>query len=162
MERPEDPAPAGDGLLATAGWFVGGAVVTAPFSASLALLAKHADWREVLTVGMIVPSFTWLVQLTASAVGLPARERRLYWGELGRVCFWGSVALLPAAGLNVALAAPPGWVSAANVLASVTLMAAMLLRRCRPHGIHPLWPASWVATITVNMAIFLYASRNWW
>jgi len=52
----------------------------------LAALASHAGLVEVLTVGMLVPCFTWIVQLGASGLVLPAAERRLYWGDLGRIC----------------------------------------------------------------------------
>ncbi len=65
---PEYPYPA------TARWFFGGALVTAVFSGSLAVLATEVGLPEVLIVGMLVPSFTWVVQLSAAAVGLPPRS----------------------------------------------------------------------------------------
>jgi len=156
----EDPAGYSD--LATAGWFISGAVVTAIFSGSLAPAATNAELREVLLVGMLVPSFTWVVQATASAVAFPSALRRLYWGDLGRICLLGSIALLPAAIINLCLPPAPLWISAANVLASVVLMAAALFRLTRPHGISPAWPISWCLTITVNMCLFVRASWNWW
>lgn len=55
---------------ATTGWFFAGAIVTAVFSSSLAMLAENAGLGEVLFVGMLVPSFTWIVQMTASAIGM--------------------------------------------------------------------------------------------
>ena len=49
--------------------------------ASLAALASHADLAEVLTVGMLVPCFTWVVQLGASAFALPPANRRALLGR---------------------------------------------------------------------------------
>ena len=147
---------------ATAGWFIAGAIVTAPFSGSLAMLAQNAELGEVLFVGMLVPSFTWVVQLTASAIGLSSKLRRVYWGELGRVCLLGSVALLPAAIINLCFSQTPLWVSGVNVLTSVAIMGATLYRRTTRLGITPGWAISWVFTITVNMDLFMWASRRWW
>ncbi len=147
---------------ATAGWFIAGAVVTAPFSGSLFMLAENAELGEVFFVGMLVPSFTWVVQMTASAIGMPSQLRRVYWGELGRVCLLGSVALLPAAIINLCWAHAPLWVSEVNVLASVAIMSVALYRRTARHGIAPGWPISWLFTITVNMDLFMWASRRWW
>ena len=154
--------PSGDSYAAIAGWFLAGGAVTAVFSGSLAALTARASLAEVLLVGMLVPCFTWVVQLGASTVALPAGTRRLYWGDLGRVCLLGSVALLPAGLANLALPHVPPWVSAANVLASVALMAAALFRLSARHGIAPGWPISWCLTITVNMMLFLWSSRAWW
>ena len=44
---------------------------TLVFAGSLAAMARNAELAEVLMVGMIVPSFTWVVQITASGIGLP-------------------------------------------------------------------------------------------
>jgi len=154
--------PAGYSYAATAGWFLAGAAVTAAFSGSLAALAANAGPTEVLGVGMLVPCFTWVVQLGASGVALPAVPRRLYWGDLGRICLLGSVALLPAAVANLFVARTPLWLSAGNVLASVALMGVTLFRRSARHGIPSGWPISWCLTITVNMMLFLWASRGWW
>jgi hypothetical protein len=153
--------PPGYSYPATAAWFIAGGVVTAAFSASLALLTT-TPLAEVLAVGMIVPCFTWVVQAGASAIALPAERRQLYWGDLGRICLLGSVALLPAAAGNLVMSHPPRAISAANVLASVAIMAADLFRRSRRHGIAIGWPISWCLTITVNMMLFLWASWHWW
>src|SRR5262249_55548737 len=150
--------PAGYSYAATAGWFAAGAVVTAAFSGSLAALATNAGLAEVLFVGMLVPSFTWAVQLSTSGIALAAGQRRLYWGDLGRVCLLGSVALLPAAVANLCLSRAPLWLSAGNVLASVALMGVALFRLSARHGIPPGWPLSWCLTITVNMMLFFWSS----
>jgi hypothetical protein len=142
--------------------FLLGGIVTAAFSGSLVMLAKHAGLTEVLAVGMVVPSFTWVVQLSASALGLGPTTRRLYWGDLGHVCLLGSLALLPAAVVNLAMPGAPLWISAVNVLASVAFMAAELFRQTRRHGIAVGWPISWCLTITLNMAIFVWSSWKWW
>jgi len=146
----------------TAIWFTLGAAVTAVFSGSLAVPAVNAPVTGVLAVGMVVPSFTWLVQLSASGLCLGRLQRQLYWGDLGRVCMLGSVALLPAAAVNLLVPGPPLWVSAANVLMSVAIMAGDLFRRSAKHGIPLLWPISWCLTIALNMALFLWSSRSWW
>jgi hypothetical protein len=154
--------PSGYSYAATAGWFLAGGAVTAVFSGSLARLTSKADLAEVLAVGMIVPCFTWVVQLAASAAAMNSDRRRIYWDDLGRICLLGSVALLPAALANLALAEPPRWASVVNVLLSVVLMAVDLFRRSWRHGTHPAWPASWCLTITVNMLLFLWSSWSWW
>ena len=154
--------PPGYSYSMTAAWFLAGGFVTAAFSGSLAVLAVNVRWTEVLAVGMIVPCFTWVVQGGASMLLLPRVPRQIYHGDLGRICLWGSVALLPGALLNFALPQPPLWLSAANVLASVTLMAVDLFRRCAAHRLPWWWPASWLVTICVNMTLFYLASRHWW
>lgn len=154
--------PSGYSYSITAAWFAAGAIVTAVFSGSLAALTSNVGFLEVLAIGMIVPSFTWVVQLIASFILLNAAARRLYHGDLGRVCLVGSVALIPAALVNLCLAHAPPWLSAANVLISVVCMAADLFRRSAAHGISSWWPASWCVTIAINMALFLWMSRNWW
>jgi hypothetical protein len=160
-DQPPD-IPAGYSYAATVAWFAAGGLVTAAFSGSLAALAANAGLTEVLAVGMLVPCFTWVVQLSASGIAMPAALRRLYWGDLGRVCLLGSFALLPAAVVNLCLPGSSGWLSAANVLASVALMGAALFRLSALHRIAPGWPISWCLTITVNMLIFLWASSKWW
>jgi len=162
MEGQPGITPAGYSYAATAGWFGAGGAVTAVFSGSLAALATNAELAEVLIVGMLVPSFTWVVQMTASAIGLPSALRRLYWGDLGRVCMIGSVALLPAAIVNLCLPQAPLWLSAGNVLISVAIMGAELFRRSSRHGIASGWPISWCLTITVNMGLFVWSSWGWW
>ena len=126
------------------------------------MLAHNAQLGEVLFVGMLVPSFTWVVQLTASAIGMNSQRRRIYLGELGRVCLLGSVALLPAAIFNLCMSQPPFWISGLNVLISVTIMGTMLYRRTTRIGIASVWPISWLFTILVNIDLFVWASRKWW
>ena len=158
----EYPIPAAESLAATITRFVASGIVTSIFSSSLAMLAQNAGLREVLCVGMVVPSFTWVVQICASAGLMHRADRSLYWNELGRVCLLGSIALLPAAIVNLCLPQAPLWVSAANVLASVAIMGVTLFRRSTRLDIAPVWPISWALTITVNMALFVWASRTWW
>lgn len=142
--------------------FAAGGVVTAFFSASLFRHAVNATFAEVLATGMIVPSFTWVVQLSTSGLLLPASTRDRYWNDLGHICFWGSVALLPAAIIN-ALNLPHGlFLSALNVLVSVLLMAGMLFYRTRDNPISWRWPLGWCCTIALNMAIFVMVSWHWW
>lgn len=154
--------PPGYSYAATAILFLLGGLVTAVFSGSLVKIAKHADFPEVLLTGMVIPTFTWAVQLTASGLLLSAPARRLYWGDLGRICLLGSFALLPAGILNLVAPGSSWWWSSGNVLLSVVIMAADLFRRCAGHGIPWGWPASWCATISVNMTLFYLASRHWW
>ena len=148
-------------MLGTASWFVAGGVVTALFSGSLVALTARAGWVTVFSVGMIVPCFTWVVQLTASGIGLGGTRRRTYWRDLGLTCFLGSVALVPAALVNLVLPFPPRWVSVANILVSVVLMAVYLWRRTRRQGLAIGWPISWCLTICANMLLFLWASWDW-
>jgi len=149
-------------LFGTACYFLAGGLVTAVFSGSLAMLTPRTGFMEVLTVGMVVPSFTWVVQLAASGLLLTGAMRGCYWGDLARICLAGSVALLPSAIVNLLVSQPPFWPSIAGVLLSVVWMAADLFRRCRAHGIATRWPISWCLTISLNIAIFLWTSRNWW
>lgn len=147
-----------------------GALVTGVFSGSLAWLTTQAQWEEVLLIGMIVPTFTWLVQLTAAAVLLPAHQRDRYWAHLGWICLLGSFVLLPVGLVNL-VSIPDGrfltvaglriW-SAAGVLASVAIMAAALFRLTRRDGIPDFWPISWCITITINMTLFVLSSWHWW
>jgi hypothetical protein len=162
MIRTIDSLFQGYSFAATAFWFIAGGVVTAIFSGSLALLAPNADLSEVLAVGMIVPSFTWAVQISAAAILLTAELRRFYWGDLGRICLLGSFALLPAAIANLLVPRMPLWCSIANVLVSVTVMALALFRLSKQHGISIAWPISWCLTIATNMLLFVWASRGWW
>lgn len=146
----------------TALLFLGGAAVTAIFSGSLMRLTERVGWVEVIVVGMVVPCFTWFVQLGASGVLLAGRDRANYWRELGWACFWGSCALVPMGIANIVDPETPRLLSAANVLASVALMTIYLFRTVPAHGLSPLWPASFLATITVNMCLFLLSSWHWW
>ena len=162
MDKERTDSPDGYSLLATAGWFAAGGAVTSVFSGSLAALTSRAGIVEVLTVGMVVPTFTWAVQLAASGIFMSAGQRRLYWGDLGRVCLLGSFALLPAAIVNLTIQEAPRWVTAANVLVSVVLMGGYLFHRSKRHGTAWGWPLSWCLTITVNMMLFLLTSWWWW
>lgn len=148
--------------VATLALFIAGGVVTALFSGSLDVPAVNAGLLEVLGIGMIVPSFTWLVQMSSSLLTMPALLRRRYWFALGRACLIGSVALLPAAIANLTVANLSPWWSAANVLLCVAAMAVDLFRQCPQAGISRGWPASWLATITINMSLFAWFSRMWW
>lgn len=162
MREHDDNLPTGYSYIATGRRFLAGAAVTAIFSGSLAVLTKKVGLTEVLITGMIVPSFTWMVQLSAALIGLPKTQRRYYCGDLGRVCVIGSVALLPAAYANLSLPSPAGWRSVVNVLLSVTLMGLSLFRLSARHEIDPRWSAGWCLTICVNMGLFLWASWHWW
>jgi len=149
-------------VLQTALLFLSGGLVTAVFSGSLFVLARDVSLTEVLVVGMIVPSFTWVVQCIASALLLPAAMRDRYWRDLGWICLLGSVALLPAAVVNFTMDQPDLRVSIANVLASVSIMGLDLFRRTKADGTPRGWPVAWCLTISLNMAIFAYSSRHWW
>lgn len=145
-----------------AGWFLLGGLVTAPFSLSLSTHAVNAGFGEVALTGMIVPCFTWVVQFTLVMVCLPFPVRQHYVAELGRVCFWGSVALLPGAIINF-LQLPHGLLgSVVNVLGSVCLMAWLLFRAAKRLEISTIWPISWCLTIAVNMGLFVASSWHWW
>jgi hypothetical protein len=146
----------------TAVLFLVGGVVTAVFSASLDVPAVNAGMAEVLGIGMLVPSFTWLVQMSASLLTMPPVMRRQYWYALGRACAIGSFALLPAAIANLTIAGLSPWYSAANVLVCVAVMAIDVFRQCRHAGIGIGWPTSWLCTITLNMSLFAWSSRMWW
>lgn len=132
-------------------------IVTAAFSASLKVFFIEASWGEVLSKGLLIPCFTWSVQLILSASGLRGERRRVYWGQLGVVCLIGSVALLPAALYNLTASRPLATVSVLSVLASVVLMASSLYLWLRRRGFHGLWSASWILLILVNMSLYLYS-----
>jgi hypothetical protein len=152
----------GNSYWLSAAWFMAGGLLTAAFSGSLVRLTTKAGFAEVLAVGMLVPSFTWVVQLGLATIGLAGKARRVYVGALARVCLLGSFALLPAAIVNWCAANPPGWISVTNVLLSAALMGGELFRRTARSGLSPAWPTSWCLTISLNMALFLFASRAWW
>jgi hypothetical protein len=116
----------------------------------------------VILTGMIVPCFTWFVQLSASGLLLNGRDRAMYWRELGWACFWGSCALVPMGIANIVDPETPRLLSAANVLASVAVMAIYLFLKVPQLGLSRLWPASFVVTICVNMCLFLASSWHWW
>jgi hypothetical protein len=135
--------------------FIGSFLVTAVFSASLKVFFESVSWREVLTKGLVIPCFTWTIQLLLSAIFLDGRSRLRYWDRLGWVCLIGSIALLPAAFYNFLTAQPWVWLSIANVLASVVLMAITLHQLLRRDGFRRHWTLSWVALIVINMSLYL-------
>lgn len=132
-------------------------VVTAVFSASLKVFFPDASWAEVLSKGLLIPCFTWSVQLILSAAYLSGERRLDYWMQLGAVCLIGSAALLPAAVYNLTASSPRPSVSVASVLASVILMASSLHLRLRRRGFSGRWAAGWVLLIIVNMSLYLYS-----
>ena len=135
--------------------FIGSFLVTAVFSASLKVFFQAVSWREVLIKGLLIPCFTWTVQLVLSAAFLDGRSRLRYWNRLGWVCLIGSIALLPAAFYNLLTVHPLVWMSIANVLASVVLMALTLHVLLRRDGFHWRWTLSWVVLIVINMTLYL-------
>jgi hypothetical protein len=135
--------------------FVGSFLVTAVFSASLKVFFQAVEWREVLLKGLLIPCFTWTVQLLLSAAFLDRQSRLKYWNRLGWVCLIGSVALLPAAFYNYLTALPWVWISIVNVLVSVVLMAITLHLLLRRAGFRWLWTLSWVVLIAINMSLYL-------
>jgi hypothetical protein len=142
--------------------FLLGGAVTAVFSGSLDFPAANVGFLEVIALGMLVPSFTWIVQLSSSLLTMPSIPRNRYWAALGRACAIGSFALLPAAIANLTIAGISPMYSAINVIASVVAMAWDLFRQCRIAGIAMGWPVSWCLTISLNMSIFVWSSRAWW
>jgi len=137
--------------------FVASFLVTAVFSSSLKVFFNEVPWSEVLTKGLLIPSFTWSVQLIASFVLLSSERRLVYWTQLGWVCLIGSFALLPAAFYNFASSKPLVMISVANVLASVVLMLVMLSYMLRRRAFHWGWAISFLFVIVVNMSLYLYS-----
>ena len=135
--------------------FVGSFLVTAVFSASLKVFFQAVAWREVLLKGLLIPCFTWTVQLLLSAAFLDRQSRLKYWNRLGWVCLIGSVALLPAAFYNYLTVQPRVWISIVNVLVSVVLMAITLHLLLRRAGFRWFWTLSWVVLIAINMSLYL-------
>jgi len=135
--------------------FIGSFLATAVFSASLKVFFQEVSWREVLIKGLLIPCFTWSVQLLLSAAFLKTQDRLTYWNRLGWVCLIGSIALLPAAFYNLRSASPWVWISIANVLASVAIMAVTLHLLLRRAGFRRLWTLSWVVLIVINMSVYL-------
>jgi len=137
--------------------FVLSFLVTAVFSVSLrTFFAADAMTRD-LSKGLIIPFFTWTVQLILSAFLLRGEERIFYWTQLGIICLVGSIALLPAAFYNFAVADPSPVVSIASVLLCVALMCVTLYFRLKPRGYSLLWTLGWTATIIVNMSLYAYS-----
>ena len=135
--------------------FIGSFLVTAVFSASLKVFFQAVSWREVLIKGLLIPCFTWTIQLLVSAAFLDERSRLRYWNRLGWVCLIGSIALLPAAFYNTQTTQPWVWMSIANVLLSVVLMAITLHTLLRRDGFRWHWTLSWVVLIVINMSLYL-------
>ena len=135
--------------------FIASFLVTAVFSASLKVFFHAVSWREVLIKGLLIPCFTWTIQLLLSAVFLDGKSRLRYWTVLGWVCLIGSIALLPAAFYNFQTAQPSVWISIANVLVSVLLMAITLHALLRRDGFRWQWTLSWVVLIVINMSLYL-------
>jgi hypothetical protein len=135
--------------------FIGSFLVTAVFSASLKAFFQNVSWREVLIKGLLIPCFTWTIQLLLSAVFLDGKSRLRYWNRLGWVCLIGSFALLPAAFYNFLTVQPWVWISIINVLASVILMAITLHTLLRRDGFRRLWTVSWLVLIVINMSLYL-------
>ena len=148
------PAPS---LVRIAVLFALSFAVTAIFSASLKVFFAAESWGEVLVKGLLIPCFTWAVQLILSAIYLRGGRRLVYWEQLGAVCLAGSAALLPAAAYNFAADSPRPEVSALNVAASVVLMGVILHGRVRARGFGARWAASWIALVCLNMSLYLYS-----
>ena len=151
-----------DAWSASALRFILGGLATAVFSSSLVRLSAQAPLSEVFATGMVVPSFTWAVQLAAAALLLPRAGRDAYWGDLSRACLLGSVLLVPAGIFNWFAADPPRWPSILSIGVSVIVMAVLLFRRAAIRRASLAWPASWCVTILVNITLFALASRSWW
>ena len=134
--------------------FVLSFLVTAVFSVSIKTFFGAESWTLNLSKGLLIPCFTWTVQLILSALLLSGEERLFYWTQLGIICLVGSIALLPAAFYNFAVAAPSPYVSIISVLLCVAIMCVTLYFRLKPRGYNPLWTIGWTATIIVNMSLY--------
>lgn len=132
-------------------------LVTAVFSVSLKTFFAAESWTLNLSKGLIIPCFTWTVQLILSAFLLRGAERIYYWTQLGIICLIGSFALLPAGFYNFAAADPSPLVSIFSVLSCVAIMCVTLYFRLRPHKYNALWTLGWTATIIVNMSLYAYS-----
>lgn len=137
--------------------FVLSFLVTAVFSLSLKRFFDAETMTRDLSKGLIIPFFTWTVQLVLSALLLRGEERLFYWTQLGVICLIGSIALLPAAFYNFAVAAPLPFVSIASVLLCVAIMCVTLYFRLKPRGYNLFWTIGWTATIIVNMSLYAYS-----
>ncbi len=134
-------------------------LVTAIFSASLKVFFADQSWLEVLSKGLLIPCFTWTVQLILSFVYLNRERRLIYWKQLALVCLVGSVALLPAAFYNFASTRPTPIISGLNVILSVVAMAALLHKLLKRYQFKKQWALSWAALIIINMSLYLYSTR---
>src|ERR1044072_9668344 len=137
--------------------FIGSVLVTAVFSASLKVFFQEVSCREVLTKGLLIPCFTWTIQLLLSAVFLKTADRLTYWNRLGWVFLIGSIALLPAAFYNLRSATPWVWISILNVLASVVLMAVTLHFLLRRAGFYLLWIFILVVLLVIKISSFFFS-----
>jgi hypothetical protein len=134
--------------------FVLSFLVTAVFSVSVKKFFAAESWTLNLSKGLLIPCFTWTVQLVLSALLLRGAERLFYWTQLGIICLIGSIALLPAAFYNLAVDAPSPYISIVSVLLSVAIMCVTLYFRLKPGGYNLLWTTGWTATIIVNMSLY--------
>jgi hypothetical protein len=132
-------------------------LVTAVFSVSIKTFFAAESWTLNLSKGLLIPCFTWTVQLVLSALLLRGAERIFYWTQLGVICLVGSVALLPAAFYNFAVEAPSAYVSIFSVLLCVAIMCVTLYFRLKPRSYNLLWTIGWTATIIVNMSLYAYS-----
>jgi hypothetical protein len=137
--------------------FLLSALVTAVFSTSLKVFFVQIPWSEVLSKGLLIPCFTWTMQLILSAILLNSARRLIYWTQLGWICLIGSIALLPAAIYNFLFPQPFVIVSVINVLESVALMTVLLHFRLKKREFHWGWTASFFVLIVVNMSLYLYS-----
>lgn len=144
-------------LVKIAVLFILSFLVTAIFSVSLKTFFAAESWTLNLSKGLLIPCFTWTIQLILSAIFLDWKERFVYWEQLGVICLVGSIALLPAAIYNFAAANPSPLISVGNVLASVLIMSLTLFFRLKPRGFKIRWAIGWTATIIVNMLLYLYS-----
>jgi hypothetical protein len=137
--------------------FVLSFLVTAVFSISLKTFFARESLMLDLSKGLIIPFFTWTVQLVLSALLLGGEERVFYWTQLGVICLIGSIALLPAAFYNFISAAPAPLASVVSVLLCVAIMCVTLYFRLKPRAYSPFWTIGWTATIIVNMSLYAYS-----
>lgn len=132
-------------------------LVTAVFSFSIKTFFAAESWTLNLSKGLLIPCFTWTVQLVLSAFLLRGAERIFYWTQLGIICLVGSIALLPAAFYNFAVAVPSPYFSIFSVLLCVAIMCVTLYFLLKPHRYNFLWTLGWTATIIVNMSLYAYS-----
>jgi hypothetical protein len=129
-------------------------LVTAVFSVSLKTFFAGESWTLNLSKGLLIPCFTWTVQLILSALLLRGADRLFYWTQLGVICLVGSVALVPAGIYNFLVEGPSPYISIASVLLCVAIMCVTLYFRLKPEKFSPLWTLGWTATIIVNMTLY--------
>ena len=137
--------------------FTASFLVTAVFSVSIKTFFAAESWSVNLSKGLLIPCFTWTVQLLLSALLLRGAERIFYWTQLGIICLVGSFALLPAAFYNFAADNPSPLVSIVSVLLCVAIMCVTLYFRLRPRNYNASWTIGWTATIIVNMSLYAYS-----